>query len=107
MANQTSEHQLRAEIGLTLSEKNRNLPARSAIRLRAEEFISYETGVNCTRVRLTERRVITVKESTDQIDRLLRQAQTSFRIPQLLISKKQAQANRPDLLNSTEHKKAA
>jgi hypothetical protein len=92
MADQTSGHQLTAEIGLTLSQASNANLAGSLIQLHAGEFIAYETDVDCTRVRLTGRRVIMVKESTELIDHLLRQAQMSCTILDLSIGAKQQKA---------------
>jgi hypothetical protein len=49
-------------------------PHQSPLSVTLDELISYSQGANCTRLSLTGRRVLEVKETTDQIDRLVRAA---------------------------------
>jgi hypothetical protein len=47
---------------------------KSPLTVALDELISYSQGSDCTRLNLTGRRLLQVKETTDQIDRLVRAA---------------------------------
>jgi hypothetical protein len=49
-------------------------PHQSQLSVTLDELISYSQGANCTRLSLTGRGLLEVKETTDQIDRLVRAA---------------------------------
>jgi hypothetical protein len=49
-------------------------PDQSPLSVALDELISYSQGSDCTRLNLTGRRLLQVKETTDQIDRLVRAA---------------------------------
>ena len=102
-----SEHQLNAEVRLTLSEQTMGHPVGSAIKVRARDFIAYEQGTCGTRVRLTRRTVVMVRENTDQIDRLMHQAQTSVCAPSSSGARDQTDANQIYLSDASNQQEAA
>ena len=73
MLNQTLEPARELSIDLTLvrgADGNQSC----SIRVQAAQMITYDQQIGFTRLRLTRGRVIEVRESTDQIDRLIRSA---------------------------------
>ena len=64
-------------INLTLKQVSEGNPS-GLIRVLTSQLISYDQQSGFTRLRLTGGRVLDVKESTDQIDRLVRNATADF-----------------------------
>jgi hypothetical protein len=52
----------------------RAAPLQSPVIVAIDELIAYSQGSNFTRLNLTGRKVLDVKETTDEIDRLVRAA---------------------------------
>lgn len=61
------------DISLTLATASEGDPA-GTVRVPASKLLAYDQQLGFTRLRLTGRTVLDVRESTDQIDRLVRTA---------------------------------
>lgn len=53
-------------------------PGHAAVAIKAKELIAYDQRLGFTRIWLCGRKQLDVKEGTDQIDRLVRQAASQF-----------------------------
>lgn len=73
MSRPTSEQTREFCIALTLVRDEAGNPAMT-IQVQPAQMIAYDQEQGFTRLRLTGKKVVEVKESTDQIDRLVRGA---------------------------------
>ena len=74
MAKATLEFLAVASIDLTLAKGNADRSSESIVAVPVSQLIAYEQQTGCTRLLLVGRKSVQVKESTDQIDRLVRLA---------------------------------
>jgi hypothetical protein len=61
----------------------RTAPFQRQVSISIFELIAYSQCIDFTRLNLTGRRVLDVKETTDQIDRLVRDAASQTNLPQV------------------------
>jgi hypothetical protein len=78
MSNHSTEPVRELSIALTLVMDETGRPS-VAIQVEPKQMIAYDQNMGFTRLRLTGKKVLEVKESTDQIDRLIREAASKLR----------------------------
>lgn len=77
MLNQTSETLLEPKISLTPVRIAEDDPL-GVVCILTSQLITYDQKTGFTRLRLTGRKVLEVRETTDQIDRLVRGATSNW-----------------------------
>ena len=72
MRDQSSNPSAGSHINLTAATETKNHKKGEVIIVRPSELIAYDQQLGFTRLVLVGRRILDVKEGTDQIDRLMR-----------------------------------